>query len=283
MTVIKVLIIEGAVNLLTATIKLIIGVMTQSSLLLADALHSYTDLANNIVAYIATRLAQRPADETHPYGHAKFEYLAIFFLAILLGVAGLEILMFAFRTIDAPVENSEIGIGLLIGCTLLSALVSWWERGQAKKLNSDLLHADAAHTFSDVLTSIVVIAGWQLSAAGYYWLDSVLCVAVAIIVFRLAIKLFQQAMPILVDEQVAEQWIDQHKLDQAIALFPAIKMMKNLRARSVGNKINVDMTLCFSPKLPVEEAHTLAHDFEFELRKIVEANDIVIHLAPYND
>ena len=86
----RVLIIEGAVNLLLCLVKLVIGLITQSSVILADALHSLTDLTNNIIAVVAMRISHKPPDHSHPYGHQKFEYLAIFILAVLLSVVAYE-------------------------------------------------------------------------------------------------------------------------------------------------------------------------------------------------
>lgn len=281
MTVTAVLIIEGLVNLLIALIKLTVGIITQSTAVLADALHSLTDMINNIVALVAMKIARSPADKEHPYGHQKFEYLAVFFLSVLLAVLGVEIIVRAFTQDQHLVVDSDWGLWLLVGALGVNIVLSQWQRYWAQRLNSPILHADAAHTFSDVLTSVAVLAGWQLAAMGWRWLDSVLAVIVALLVFRLSWRLFKSALPTLVDESPGIEALSTSSLMQIASEFSDIQQVSDVRTRWFGDRINLDLTLRVTPELSLHQAHALSHLFENRLKKLAMLNDIIIHVEPY--
>ena len=107
--------------------------------------------------------------------------------------------MRAIRKEDSEIVNSSWGLGVMLAVLAVNISLSIWQRMWARRLQSNILLADASHTFADVLTTIVVIAGWQLSAMGYFWLDRVCAIGVSVLVFYLAYSLFKQAFPILID------------------------------------------------------------------------------------
>ena len=167
----NVIVLEGLANLLILVIKLVVGLTTGSFAIIADAIHSFSDLANNVVVWFVIRLSAEPPDRKHPYGHRKFETVAVFALAVLLFVIAIELVLRAFQRGEPTVDQSHLGLVLMFVVLLINVAITLWERHQAKKLKSDILHADASHTLSDVLTTVVVIAGWQLSVAGILWPD----------------------------------------------------------------------------------------------------------------
>ena len=276
----RVLIIEGSVNLLLCLVKLVIGLVTQSSVILADALHSLTDLTNNIIAVVALRISHKPPDHSHPYGHQKFEYLAIFILAVLLSVVAFELVAYAYENHGQVVQQSYAGLGILILAIMVNFTLSQWEGRQAKKLGSKLLAADAKHTFSDVLTSIAVLVGWQLAAMGYYWLDTLFCLLVAIVVGKLAWELFQQALPVLVDADVTAEQFSPEQLARVVSEFVEIDGVTDIRSRAMGEQVIGDLTLQINPELSLTAAHALSHAFEDRLKEEFELYDVIIHIEP---
>jgi cation diffusion facilitator family transporter len=113
----KVLIIEGLVNAVITISKLAIGLLTGSLVIIADAVHSFTDLVNNIFAYIAVKIAETPPDKSHPYGHQKFEQLAVFILASILTIVAFVVIVNAIKRLGQPVEQSMLGLVILTGTT----------------------------------------------------------------------------------------------------------------------------------------------------------------------
>lgn len=281
MSVTRVLVVEGLVNLVLVAVKLFVGLITQSSVILADALHSFTDFANNIVAFIAAKIANEPPDKRHPYGHQKFEYLAIFLLAVLLAVVAIELVLYAIEHHGRPVEQSHVGLVLLIGATFCNLLLSFWERKKAKELQSALLAADADHTLSDVLTSVAVVIGWQLAAMGYFWLDTLFCLLVAAVVARLSWKLFKQALPVLVDEQLSESDFSTEKVKALAVPITGIEEVCDIRARALGStRVAADLTIRVDANQTLQQAHELAHEFEEILKIQAQLDDVVIHIEP---
>ena len=164
--ILRIILIEGFANFSVLAIKLLVGFGTGSLAVLGDAVHSLTDVINNIVAWFVTRHSAKPADTRHPYGHRKFETVAVLTINIV---------------------------------------ISTWQRGWAKRLKSDILLADANHTLSDVLITASVIVGWQLSAMGWFWIDQLCALAVAGLILYLAFGLFKRTLPILLDERAIEE------------------------------------------------------------------------------
>ncbi|NVK56741.1 MAG: cation transporter [Alteromonadaceae bacterium] len=276
----RVLLIEGSVNILLCIVKFVVGSVTQSAVILADALHSLTDLFNNVIALVAMRISHKPPDESHRYGHQKFEYLAIFMLSVLLVVVAVELVIYAFENHGKVVQQSHSGLIILVGAIVVNFLLSRWEAKQGQLLKSNLLTADAKHTLSDVLTSMAVLVGWQLAAMGYYWLDTLFCLVVAVVVGRLAWQLFQQALPVLVDADITNEIFSPDKLSNLVKEFADIHRVTSIRSRAMGDSTIADLTIKVNPQLSVTDAHTLSHTFERRLKEVFNVYDVMIHIEP---
>jgi cation diffusion facilitator family transporter len=195
----RVIVITGFGNLVVLVAKTVVGISTGSLALLGDAIHSLADLANNVVALVVVRLASAPPDREHPYGHQKFETLAVFGLAVLLAVLAVEIIVRAAEPGPRAIVEHGWGLAIMLGVLVVNLAVTTWERKWARLLRSEILRADAQHTLSDVVVTIGVIAGWQFAARGYPWLDTLFAFVVALVVMVLSYGLFRRAIPVLVD------------------------------------------------------------------------------------
>jgi cation diffusion facilitator family transporter len=272
----KVLLIEGSANALITASKMTVGLMTGSAAVIADAVHSLTDLANNLFAWLAVKIAESPADSSHPYGHQKFEQLAVFGLASLLTIVAFEVIVNAVERFGQPVEQSMLGLVILIFSLVINIGLTIWERYWAKRLVSEILHADATHTLSDVLTSAVVIVGWQLAARGYYWIDTLFALIVSSIIFYLAFKLFQRAIPVLVDQSRYPP----EELKAAVNNIPAVITVGNIRSRDTGKGQVADVTVTVSASLSTLESHQIADNIERLLAHKFDIQDVVVHIEP---
>ena len=272
----KVLLIEGCVNALITSSKMTVGVMTGSAAVIADAVHSLTDLANNCFAWLAVKIAESPADSSHPYGHQKFEQLAVFGLASLLTIVAFEVIVNAFKRFEQPVEQSMLGLVVLIFSLVINIVLTFWERYWAKRLVSEILIADTTHTLSDVLTSAVVIVGWQLAARGYYWVDTLFALIVSSIIFYLAFKLFQRAIPVLVDHSIYPP----EELKAAVNNIPAVINVGNIRSRNTGKEQVADVTVTVCASLSTFESHQIADKIESVLADKFDIRDVVVHIEP---
>ncbi|MCA8942738.1 MAG: cation transporter [Planctomycetes bacterium] len=271
------LVIEGIANVVGLSIKLVVGICTGSFAVLADAVHSITDVANNIVAYVVMHFASKPADKEHPYGHRKYETLAVFVLATLLTVLAIEISIHAIRSGTREVLPSGIGLIAMLGLLVLQAGVAFWESRQATRLNSDLLRADARHTMSDVYVTVGVIVGWQVSALGYAWVDTLITISVALVVLWFALDLFRRVVPVLVDE-IAH---DPDDLRDAASGVEGVRSVRTVRSRWIGSDAAIDVVVTVKADLPTDESHEIADAVEHLLSERFDAAYVNVHVEPH--
>ncbi len=275
----RIIIIEGSANLLVLIVKLLVGLSTGSLAIIADAVHSLTDLANNVVAWIVIRMSAVPADREHPYGHRKFETLAVFGLATLLAVMAIEIAKSAFTREPTEIVSSSWELGLMIGVLVSNTALASWQRYWARRLKSGIMLADAAHTFADVLTTVVVIVGWQLSSMGFLILDRLCALGVAGLVLYLAYRLFKSALPVLVDEYA----IDPEDIKSAVMTIHGVKKVGRIRSRWIGSEIAIDIVISVNPEMITEESHDIADKVELLIEKQFHVADAFIHIEPFNN
>ena len=272
----RVILIEGLANLLVLIAKTVVGLSTGSMAILADAIHSLSDLTNNIIAWIVIHYSSLPADREHPYGHRKLETLAVFILASILVVLAFELALNAINKEYAEVVSSGIELIIMLCVLIINIVVTSWQRMWAKRLDSDILHADATHTFADVLITGAVIVGWQLSAMGYAWVDRLCALGVALLIFYLAYGLFRRAIPVLIDEYA----IDPVELSELIKPLPGVKKVYKIRSRWVGKTRAVDLVVSVDSALSTEESHAIADSIESQIEDHFGATDISIHIEP---
>ena len=274
----RLIILEGCANILVLLVKLFVGLSTNSLAILADCIHSLTDVANNIVAWIVLRLSAMPADREHPYGHRKFETLAVFGLATLLAVMAIEIAKSAFTKETTEIVSGTWELALMIGVLVVNIALASWQRYWAIRLKSGIMIADAAHTFADVLTTVVVIIGWQLSSMGFLILDRLCALGVAGLVFYLAYELYKSAFPVLVDEYA----IDPEDIKSAVMTVQGVKSAGRIRSRWIGSDIAIDIVISVNADLTTEESHDIADKVELLIEEQFNVGDAFIHVEPFN-
>lgn len=272
----RVLLVEGGANLLMLLAKLAVGITSGSTAVLGDSLHSLTDLANNGVALAIERVSSRPPDADHPYGHRKYEQLAVFTLAAFLTVVAFELVMHSLRRGDTEIARSGWGLVTMLGVLSTNVALATWEAGRARALDSDLLRADARHTMGDVATTVVVIVGWQIGALGYAWIDRVFAIGVAGFVLYLAFGLFRRAVPVLVDE-AASAPTDVQRIVEDIE---QVREVRRVRSRSTGEGASADVVIAVDDLLTTAQAHAVADAVENALETQLGIHDVSVHIEP---
>ena len=279
MRVTTVLIWEGLANVALMVIKFIVGLHTGSAVILSDALHSFADLANNGIAYVMHRVSSAPPDHDHPYGHQKYEQLAVFCLAVFLSVVAVELMINAIQRENILPEQSGLAFIVMLIALAINISVTIWEKHWAVRLNSNLLHADASHTLSDVFVTFAAIAGWQLAMfTGWVWLDRVFAIAVALLVLYLAYDLFRRAIPSLVDS-VGH---DQNAVMDALDKIPQVKEVKRIRSRQDGRGVAADIIVTVDGAMSTEKSHEVADAIETLLAEEFNIQDATVHIEPDN-
>ncbi|MEA5568157.1 MULTISPECIES: cation diffusion facilitator family transporter [unclassified Anabaena] len=275
----KVLIITLFLNLFVLGLKAFVGYLTGSLSLLADALHSVTDSANNILGLVASQFSSPYPDREHPYGHHKFEAVGALGIAAFLGIACFEILQSAIERIfkgGAPVRISAPELWILLLVLGVNIFVAFYERNVGKRVGSQILIADATHTMSDVWVTISVIGGLIGVWFGYQWLDILLAFPVALLVFWSGWSVLKESLPWLVDQMaIAPEAI--HAIATSV---PGVINCHDIASRGVlGRQVFIEMHLIVNAP-DVETAHRITEEVERQLETRFTPVRILIHVEP---
>lgn len=278
-TVRRVLIITLLLNLFVMILKAVVGTWTGSLSLLADALHSVTDSASNVLGLIASRFSTPQPDREHPYGHLKFEAIAALGISAFLGIACFEILQGAVERIlkgGNLVKISPPELWLLLLVLGINIFVAFYERRVGTRVGSAILVADAKHTMSDVWVTISVIAGLIGVWLGYQWMDLVLSFPVALLVFWSGWSVLKENLPWLVDQMA----IAPEAIYEIALSVPGVLNCHDIASRGVlGRQVFIEMHLIVdSPD--VETAHHITEEVEKRLEERFSPVRILIHVEP---
>ena len=268
-------------NLGVAAVKIVIGMLIQSVSLAADGFHSITDGSSNVVGLIGIRLAYKPVDEDHPYGHRKFETLAGLYIAGMLFFVSGKIIIEAIGRFMNPVSSNistESLIALVVTC-IINVFVCIYENNQGKRLNSQILISDSMHTRSDIFVSAGVLAtliGIKLGLSST--IDPIVSLIVAGFIIHAAIGIFKDNSDVLVDKAV----VDKEKIKSLTLGFEQVKDTHNIRSRGNDIDLHIDMHIMTEPDMSIEESHQLIHCIEDQLRKETNKNvQVLAHFEPY--
>ncbi|OYD97403.1 cation-efflux pump [Nostoc sp. 'Peltigera membranacea cyanobiont' 210A] len=276
----KVLIITLLLNLFVMGLKAVVGYWTGSLSLLADALHSVTDSANNILGLITSKFSSPQPDREHPYGHSKFEAVGALGIASFLGIACFEILQGAIERIlkggGEPIKISPPELWLLLIVLGVNIFVAFYERAVGKRVGSSILIADATHTMSDIWVTISVIGGLIGVWLGYQWMDLVLAFPVALLVFWSGWSVLKENLPWLVDQMaIAPEAI--HAIATSV---PGVINCHAIASRGVlGRQVFIEMHLIVDAS-DVETAHHITEEVESRLEERFRPVRILIHVEP---
>jgi len=263
-------------------LKVVGAVITGSIGIRADAIHSGIDLVGAIVAFIAIRIALRPPDESHRYGHHKAENVAGLFIAGLIFFAGGSIIFEAVRRLieGGTVEMLAAGIWVTAGAIVINLSVSWWAIRIARKTDSVALQATGRDLSADVLSSVAVLVGLVLVRfTGLVILDPIVAILVGLVIFRTAFITMRQSLGELMDtpmpaeeELVVQQCIEEHS--EKIVGF------HELRSRKAGSMRFVDLHMVVPRHVQIYEAHEVCDHIEHHIQHQLSRTSITIHLEP---
>ncbi len=270
-------------NLLVAGAKFVWGVLSGSASMQADGIHSVFDSLGNVIGLIGIAIASRPADESHPYGHSKFETYGSLLIGLLLLVAAVEIGYSAVQGIlngHSDVEVTGVSFAVMAVTLVINLCVTFFERRAGNALHSEMLKADAAHTLSDALVSVGVIIGLVFVSAGFPQADAIAALVVTIFIFISAIEVFKRGIDTLSDHSR----IPAEDIAEIASAFPQILEVHHIRTRGTESCIYCDLHLLVDPDTTVLRAHELGDELEDAIRKrYPNICEVLIHIEPYID
>jgi cation diffusion facilitator family transporter len=266
-------------NVLVSVAKIVVGRLSGSLAMEADGYHSLIDGSNNVIGLIVIAFAYAPPDAGHPYGHRKFETAA----ALIIGVGLLGIAFSVLENAFAGLTRQELPeIGLLNWVVMLATLavnvfVASYETREGRRLRSDYLVADAAHTRSDIYVTLGVAASFVGARAGVTWVDSAVATAIAIFISILAARIMVGSFNVLTDRAV----LPPESIAPIVLSVPGVLDCREVRTRGGGAAVYVDLTVHVDGARTLKEAHDVADAIEAALKKSrPEIVDVVVHVEP---
>lgn len=267
-------------NLAVAAAKYVYGAMSGSASMQADGIHSVFDSAGNVVGLVGIAIASRPADEGHPYGHAKFETYASLLIGVLLLLAAFEVGSSAVGKLMSGVYTAEvtpISFVVMVGTLAVNLGVTTYERRCAKRLKSEVLAADANHTLSDALVSIGVIIGLAAVALGFPVADPVMALVVTVAILATAYDVFKHALATLSDRAR----IPEEDLHAVAVSVPGLQDAHHIRTRGTEGEVYADLHVLVAPEMTVGEAHELSERVEAAIeQRFPNVIEVLVHIEP---
>lgn len=275
--------ISVAVGVLVLAAKVGAWLLTGSVALFSDALESTVNVLAAAFAWWALRIAAQPADEDHPWGHAKAEYFSAGAEGALIALAAFSILREAVPKLfdPQPVEQLGLGMALSVGASVGNGLLGAYLVRRGKALSSPALRADGMHVLSDVITTAGVLAGILLAKATGLWiLDPLLACLVALQIVRVGWKLVRESVDALMDSTVSEDtYRTLSGLVQQVA-HAGDGRVGSLKARHAGPTLFVEVDLLVAPAVSVARAHALCDQMEAAVDEAFPGAHTVVHVEP---
>ena len=270
-------------NTVLVILKLVVGIFTGSVSIISEAAHSAVDLLAAVIAYYAVVISDKKPDSNHTYGHGKIENISGAVEAVLIIFAAAWIIYEACQklSMEGIPKGLEYGISIMVISIVVNYFVSRRLFLVAKQTQSHALEADALHLQGDIWTSIGVLAGLvAIKVTGIYWLDPVIAIAVAIIIFKAGYSMTQKSISELIDVSLPEE--EQNVIKGIIESHPLIKGYHQLRTRRSGSKRLIEMHIMMKPQLYLEQTHGVCDEIEKQIKDLFSPCDIIIHQEPYN-
>lgn len=277
--------VGALVNVFLVIIKIGIGILGQSAALIADGIHSLSDLVSDCFVIIAIKLGSREADHEHPYGHRRFETMATVLLGLgLVVVAGGIAWDATERLLDA--EKLLIPDKNTLGIAIVSILANEWlfhyTRRVGELTRSKLLLANAWHHRSDAFSSVIVVFGIAAVLMGYPFADAVAAVIVAIMIAKMGVSLVLESINELVDSSLPEDYV--RDIQRVIKQTDGVQGIHLLRTRRMGEDAYIDAHIVVDSRISVSEGHMIGDMVRDNLKaKFDDVADVLVHIDPEDD
>ncbi len=281
----KVTLIGSVVDLLLGVAKVVIGLLANSQALIADGVHSFSDLVTDFFVLYVARHSHKAPDEDHPYGHGRIETLATIALGATLVFVALGIAYDSIARLLQPELIVEPGVLALV-VALVSVVAKEWiyhyTMRVAKAHRSDMLAANAWHSRTDAISSVVVAVGILGAMFGFIYMDAVAAVIVAVMVAKIGLKLVLASARELIDTALSPELIQE--IEQLIAGVHGVKAVHMLRSRKSAGSAFVDVHLQVDPRISVSEGHQIGESVRYLLLQNIDVvEDVTIHIDPEDD
>ncbi len=281
----QITLIGSVINALLALAKIVGGVLTGSQALVADGIHSLSDLATDILVIVAARQGSQAADREHPYGHGRIQTAASMLLALSLAFIAAGLAWDAVERLRHPGTLLHPGLSAMaiaILSILLKEVLCHYTMRVAQRLESGLLRANAWHHRSDALSSLIVVAGIAGVMGGFDWADAIATIVVTVMIAQVAYSIGRVALAELIDTAADPGLVDQ--IHRYIQTVPGVLDAHELRTRRMGSDVLADVHLRVDPHISVSEGHRIGDEVIGLLKaELPRLSDVIVHIDPEDD
>jgi len=274
--------VSVGVNIVLSAAQIGIGILSKSQALIADGIHSLSDLVSDVVVLIAGHHSKKDADLDHPYGHQRFETAASLVLGLILLVVGGAMLWSAIAMLQSPATVQQVhasALWVVGGALIAKETLFRYMLAAAKQVKSSMLVANAWHARSDAASSLVVGIGIMGNLAGYPILDPIAALIVGFMVAKLGGKFGWDAMHDLMDRAVNEQEVE--AIRRTLIETPGVSGVHDVRTRKMGDMIVVDAHIEVDASITVEAGHTIALEARQRVLKRHRVLSLMTHVDPW--
>jgi cation diffusion facilitator family transporter len=277
----RVLWVTLLLNLAVSGGKILVGTLSGSRAMVADGYHSLVDGSNNVLGLLMARFAFAPPDRGHPYGHRKFETAATLLIGGALLVVAYEVVAGALtRTHDHPAAAPVIGPlnwAVMMATIAMNLFVSWYEGREGRRLGSDFLIADSAHTRSDLYVSLGVVASFAADRAGLAWADGVVAAGIGAVIAVQAVRILVGAFHVLTDRMA----LDPEGVMPLVLGIEGVRDVRDVRTRGSRDAVYLDLVAHLDGGMSLRAAHAVADRIEETLKSAhPQIVDVVVHVEP---
>ncbi len=281
----RVTVVGGVIDLLLGVVKILVGKLALSQALVADGVHSLSDLATDVMVIWAAKHASREPDESHPYGHQRIETVATIVLGLMLAAVAVGI---AYDALDDVWRHTEVSVpgGWALVVALISVISKEWVYRYtirvADRLQSEMLRSNAWHSRTDAISSVIVIIGVAGAMIGWVYLDAIAAVAVAVMIIYIAVKMVRNGILELIDTGVEPERLQ--SMTSVIRETDGVVDAHDVRTRLMGSNIYLDGHVLVDSKVSVSEGHRIGEAVRQRLKQeFDEISDITIHIDSEDD
>jgi len=272
------------INLFLTIFQVAAGYFGRSQSLMADGLHSLSDLLSDIMVLYANRHGNRHADAEHPYGHARVETAATMILGVALAALGVALLIAAGMRLQHPAQVQTVH-PLTIWIALVALLAKEgmfrYMLAVAKRVRSQMLIANAWHARSDAASSLVVVVGIAGNLMGYTFLDLVAAAVVGVMIAHMGVKFALEALAELIDTGLSPEEVA--AIRATLLATPGVRSLHELRTRKMADNALVDAHVIVDPKISVSEGHFIAESARQAVLRRHHVMDVMVHIDPEDD
>jgi cation diffusion facilitator family transporter len=270
-------------NVVLSALKFIFGTLLNSVSLIADALHSLSDVITSVIVVFGFKISAKPPDAEHPFGHGRAERIVSIVVACLLIVVGFEFLMSGFERFrnPIPIRPDALVIAMLVGSIFIKEFLYQVSLRLGRRINSASLKADALHHRTDAISTVLVLIGFICFRFGLFSLDGLMGMAVALIIVYAGISIIVESGNFLIGQAPSSSLVD--KIKETAAQCNGVNDVHHIHVHDYGGQLEVTIHVRMKSNIYLDDAHQKASEVEEAIRLCVPGAEVTVHLEPHNE